>query len=167
VLPILDTKGFFMEQTIVGVFDTKRQANDARSLLRDAGFSNVEVQNKSEMTSDATGADAHGNGGGIAGFFLRLFGTEDHPDAEQYSESPNRRGWIVVVQVASDAEADCVTAVMEDSGAVDVEHDSASTSTPGAPGERTEIASRIQSARSGIQSGGYSTQSDVCTRPLR
>jgi hypothetical protein len=156
-----------MEQTIVGVFDTKRQASDARSLLRDTGFSNVELQNKSAMTSDATGADAHSNDGGIAGFFRRLFGTEDHPDAEQYSQSLNRRGWIVVVQVKSDAEADCVTAVMEDSGAVDVEHDTESTSTPGTGGDGTEIASRIQSARSGIQSGGYPTQSDVCTRPLR
>jgi uncharacterized protein (TIGR02271 family) len=118
-----------MQQTIIGVFTTERQASDARSSLRNAGFSNVEVQNKDTMSSRATGADGDSDGGGIAGFFRRLFGSEDHPDANQYSQSLDRGRWIVVAHVDTDAEADSVTAVMEDCGAVDVDQDEDTTAT--------------------------------------
>jgi uncharacterized protein (TIGR02271 family) len=131
-----------MEQTIIGVFDTERQADDARSHLRNAGFSNVELQNKNTMTSQGNTADGDSDGGGIAGFFRRLFGTEDHPDVHQYSQSLDRGRWIVVAHVDSDSEADSVTAIMEDCGAVDVDQDedAIATTATGSSGYGRESA---------------------------
>jgi uncharacterized protein (TIGR02271 family) len=106
-----------MQQAIIGVFESEREATSARQELLSEGFDSTNVRN-------ATLADTQNDGeheGGISGFFKNLFGTDDHPHVDQYSEALGRGHPVLLVQTQSEEEADRAKSIMESAGAFDVQ----------------------------------------------
>jgi len=112
-----------MDQTIIGVFESESKARGAEDALRGAGFSDVEIRNKEPSATGQQTTGAEREEGGITGFFRHLFGSDDHPDVSHYSDSAERGRWIVIAYAESDTEADRAQAILEDSGAIDIDED--------------------------------------------
>lgn len=117
--------------TIVGVFDDAATAQRAADELRQRGIDsgNIHVTSSSEYASDAArgGSGLSGDypqessGGGITGFFKRLFGSHrDVSHQHHYSEAVRRGGTVVAVR-AADHEQDTVTEVMERYDPIDID----------------------------------------------
>ena len=95
-----------MRHTVIGVFDTFAQAEDARSALIAAGFPRADIElqanpkrDDAAAQSDMPDAVTHREPGMLANierFFSMLFGGRDQPpEVAHYSEAV-RRGAILV-----------------------------------------------------------------------
>ncbi len=117
---------------VIGVFDDYATAQKAVADLSSNGFSrdSIDITSSNTFASDTalgnTGLSGReprdGSGGGIGGFFRRLFGS-DNEDAGHYDEAI-RRG-ATVVSVTTDDE-DRAADILDRNGAVDVEEKAAS-----------------------------------------
>lgn len=117
--------------TIVGIFDDRATAERVAEEITKAGIGRSQIQ---VMSSDAYSADAaRGNaalsgsehhdtsGGGISGFFHRLFGSDDdETERGRYAEAV-RRGGAVVAVTADEADEDRITDVMDGFDPVDID----------------------------------------------
>jgi uncharacterized protein (TIGR02271 family) len=103
-----------MENTVVGVYDDKSQAQSAMNELLASGFSRNDVQMNPEHVPTARDtADTGDTGHGIGHFFRSLFGMEDtdrHSDV--YSEAVRRGSMVLVVTVDNDAQRDRAMDIM-------------------------------------------------------
>jgi uncharacterized protein (TIGR02271 family) len=116
-----------MQQTVVGVFDSMTDAQQAVSALAASGVSRDRVQiSASNANASAAGAGAsdtvedEGMMSSIKHFFSGLFGDEeDH--AAPYAEAVRRGGAIVKVNVDGDEELHRATEALDDAGAVDID----------------------------------------------
>ena len=133
-------------QTVVGVFDSVEEAQDARESLIDSGFSASEVQvqsnpaamggddsNASERltTTDSTitstprsASGSHQDEGVMAGigrFFSDMFGGNDSEQAGHYSEAVRRGSSVVAVTVADDSRIEAARSALAAAGAVDID----------------------------------------------
>jgi len=114
-------------RTVVAVFDTAATAEKAIADLVSNGFSRDSIHVTSNDTiasysasgnAGLSGQQPHdASGGGIGGFFRRLFGTDDQ-DARHYDEAI-RRG-AIVVSVVTDND-DRAADILDRNGAVDVD----------------------------------------------
>lgn len=117
-------------RTVVGVFDDYAAAQRVVSSLVEEGFNrnNIEItSNDSYMKNAArgnaglSGAAADSSGGGISGFFRRMFGDDlDETQSGYYSEAV-RRGSTVVIVNADDNNAERAADLMDDQGAIDID----------------------------------------------
>jgi uncharacterized protein (TIGR02271 family) len=127
-------------QTVVGVFDSVDDAQQARKSLISAGFdqSAVKVQSQSSMdegdsssstsrsTTTSSGTSASGESsegfmGGIGNFFSNLFGGDNDEHAGHYSEAVRRGGTVVVVTVPDESRVESARLALANAGAVDIE----------------------------------------------
>lgn len=127
-----------MESTttsVVGVFDDLRAAERVRDELRSNGFleHEIEVQTRDYYPENAargntgvTGAGHDTSGGGISGFFRRLFGG--HSDYEsRYSTAVQSGQTVVSVTTRNQKRQDVAAEIMNRYGAIDVDERSASS----------------------------------------
>jgi len=105
-----------MQQAVIGIFESEREAKQARQSLVSAGFSPTGVWN-----TDAVEAAALRNEPAFRKVFQDSLGSDDHPHIEHYSEGITRGDPVLVVMANTDEEADRVKNIMETCGAVDVE----------------------------------------------
>lgn len=125
-----------MTQTIVGVFDTFQEANNAVENLVQAGFarSSMDVHAQSMDSDVMDRSDSVGLGSQpsdrqdegvmarIEQFFQNLFGGDDRPqEVMHYQEAVRRGGALLTVDVVDDTQMDTVRAVLEGAGAVDID----------------------------------------------
>jgi len=124
-------------QTVVGVFDTLDDAENARESLLDSGFdaSEVRVQSSSSAQSgdsltttdrtitgtSRTRNDDEGFMAGIGRFFGDLFGSDDKENAGHYSEAVRRGSTVVAVTVADAARVEQARSALAAAGAVDID----------------------------------------------
>ena len=124
-------------QTVVGVFDTMNDAENARDALLDNGFETSEVRLQSNpaaqdgdtlTTTDRTITGAsQGNAGdegfmaGIGRFFGDLFGSDDKEHAGHYSEAVRRGSTVVAVTVPDQSRVEEVRSILTACGAVDID----------------------------------------------
>ncbi len=123
-------------QTVVGVFDTVNEAQEARDALVDSGFDISEVRmqsNPATQTGDTltttdrtiTGTTAsHEDEGFMAGigrFFSELFGSDDNEHAGHYSEAVRRGSTVVAVTVSDSERVDQARSLLAAAGAVDID----------------------------------------------
>jgi uncharacterized protein (TIGR02271 family) len=123
-------------RTVVGVFDDYSSAQRAVERLTAAGFPSNEIEiNSGNTYAEETGRGATGltgehpadhSGGGIGGFFRRLFGSDlDEDDRSVYSEAV-RRGGAVVCVTTSEGEQDYAADILNETGAIDIDRQAAS-----------------------------------------
>lgn len=117
-----------MANTVVGVYDSYAQAQNAMNELLACGFSRDEVQLSPEsdrsttaQTSTTTTHDQHG-ASGIGNFFRSLFGMdEDRADRDVYSEAVRRGSCVLTVYADSDEQGDQATDIMNRFNPVDID----------------------------------------------
>jgi uncharacterized protein (TIGR02271 family) len=116
-----------MTHTIVGLFDSRSEAQAAMQELVQQGFIqeniDISIRNVSDST-DYTTADTVSSGtsagGGISGFFNSLFGG-DETTVNNYTNAANEADAILTVQVDSDERARQAAAILDRHGAIDVD----------------------------------------------
>lgn len=125
-----------MNQTIVGVFDTFQEANNAVEDLVQAGVarSSIDVHAQSmgtdamdtpdsvRLRSEPSDRQDEGVMARIEQFFQNLFGGDDRPqEVMHYQEAVRRGGALLTVDLVDDTQMDTVRAVLEGAGAVDID----------------------------------------------
>jgi hypothetical protein len=129
-----------MRHTVIGVFDTYAQAEDARSALITAGFARADIElqanpkrDDAAAPSDIPDATTHQEPGILANierFFSMLFGGRDQPpEVAHYSEAVRRGAVLVAVNTPSAEQADIARATLSDQGAIDIDERAASWTT--------------------------------------
>ncbi|WP_420151901.1 YsnF/AvaK domain-containing protein [Spirosoma sp.] len=139
------------QQTVVGIFDSASEAQQAVDQLVNAGFSrnNIDLsvansgsssdtyQNTGTTRTDDVVDTTRDSDDGIGGFFKSLFGGDDDDDNNYRRHTEvGRRGSIVTVHAQSTDEAEQAADILDDSGAVDIDERAAqygygSTATTG------------------------------------
>lgn len=113
-----------MSSTLVAIFDEYSEAQDACGKLQAAGIDKRAIQlNGSDPAAVPVErrSDPDDQPGAISRFFSDLFGTDDEPDTENYSEAMRRGNTVLTVSVADDARVEEISDLLDDCGAVDVD----------------------------------------------
>ncbi|SAK69059.1 hypothetical protein AWB79_03648 [Caballeronia hypogeia] len=129
-----------MRHTVIGVFDTYAQAEDARAALIAAGFPRADIElqanpkrDDAAAPSDMPDAETHAEPGMLANierFFSMLFGGRDQPpEVAHYSEAVRRGAILVAVDTPSAEQADVARATLSGQGAIDIDERAASWTT--------------------------------------
>jgi len=111
--------------TVVGIFDDYPSAERAARELEQNGIPRESIDVRSNHMTGAAGRSytqesTHESEGGISGFFHRLFGGDDDEYRGHYSEAL-RRGSAIVSVTTTQAEADRVSDILNQLGAVDID----------------------------------------------
>ena len=106
-------------QTVVGIFNTANEAQQAVQNLEQAGFKldYVDVAHR-ETANQGMGRTSDDS---IGGFFSSLFGGEDNDDARNYTQAAKNGSSVVTVHVDSADQSQRAARVLDDAGAVDVD----------------------------------------------
>jgi uncharacterized protein (TIGR02271 family) len=145
-----------MTQTLVGVFDSFQQAQNAKSRLEAEGIAPADITVHSrDAASDISGTsdtdvgttaiggtsgtvsshEHEGVGGRIEHFFKRLFGDDDRPEeAGHYQEAVRRGGALLSVDVDDESSVERVRETLYAAGAVDINSRVAAWRTAGYTG---------------------------------
>jgi len=110
-----------MSQTVIGIFDSAGEAQDAVEQLTSNGFSrsNIDISTRgADEYNDTTRDRYDDDNDSIGGFFRSLFGSDD--ESKKYSKVA-RRSSVVTVHAQSSAEAERAAEILDQYGAVDVD----------------------------------------------
>lgn len=137
-----------MATTIVGVFDDRSEAEQVRSQLLNLGLSSgdVHIQGADDGATTQTTTTTSSEGGshhGVMGFFRSMFGmdNDEHTThAHHYAEAVRRGSYVVCATTQSDEIAERAALVMEQGGAVNIEHRAARWREQGWSGYRDDAA---------------------------
>jgi hypothetical protein len=135
-------KEAFMRHTVIGVFDTYAQAENARAALMAAGFSHGDIELQANPKRDDAAepslepdVETHAEPGMLANierFFSMLFGgREQPPEVAHYSEAVRRGAVLVAIDTNSDAQVEIARTTLADQGAIDIDERAASWGTFG------------------------------------
>lgn len=181
-----------MTHTVIGLFDSKTEAQAAMRDLIAAGFAeeHIDFSNR-RFDETATGATSGattstGSTGGVSGFFNSLFG-DDSPEARTYSDVATDTEAILTVQTDSDERARQIADILDRNGAVDVDEraaqyqstyaqsGSATTQNQTTTENRTAttgemnipiIEEELQVGKREVQGGGVRVRSRVIEKPV-
>ena len=106
-------------QTVVGIFNTATEAQQAVQNLEQAGFKldYVDIAHR-ETANQGMGRTSDDS---IGGFFSSLFGGDDNDDARNYTEAAKNGSSVVTVHVDTADESQRAARILDDAGAVDVD----------------------------------------------
>lgn len=168
-----------MAQTVIGIFNTASEAQDAADQLLANGFSesNVDVSSGGSSSTSSTSSSGSlkshdSNESGISRFFKNLFG-DDSDESNRYT-TVAKRGSIVTVHVSSTQEANRVMTLLDQYGAVDVDDNynqysqgSSSFDTSGNTSESIPvIEENLQVGKREVETGGVRLRSRVIEKPV-
>jgi uncharacterized protein (TIGR02271 family) len=168
-----------MAQTVVGLFNSAVEAQEAVQKLMSAGFvsSNVDVAAQDAQNAQHLSAttDSDNNAeDGISRFFDNLFGTDDNDSARAYTATTRSGRSVVTVHAASADEAERARDILDDNGAIDV-HEQAASQGYGATAQtgtaQTDqalpiIEENLQVGKRVEQTGGARIRSRIIERPV-
>lgn len=168
-----------MKQTVIGVFKSADDAQEAVEQLLNNGFteSNVDVS-----SNNSTVNDGNSNGGdsdkesGISKFFKHLFGDDD--ERERYTKAA-RRGSVVTVHTQTSEEAQRASELLDQYGATDVDDNYKEYSDSEAgnnfgrayknagEGETVSvIEEKMQVGKREVETGGVRLKSRIVEKPV-
>lgn len=144
-------------QTVVGIFNTAAQAQQAVQKLEQAGFELdfVDVAHR-ETANQGVGRTSDDS---IGGFFSSLFGGDDNADARNYTAAAQRGSSVVTVHVDSAEQSHRAASILDAAGAVDVDGD---TSTTGAATTQATTQTNTQA-----QTGNAQQKAEVIEENLQ
>lgn len=146
-----------MSSVLVGMFDTRAAAEEARTKLTAVGLTPGQVTWNSEggaTTGSAatapTGTTTPEKEGMFSHFFHSIFGSDDTASstehASTYQEALTRGGFGLTVTAVSDADIDRATDILDDCGAFDVDERSQQWKSEGWSGAAATTASTATAA---------------------
>ena len=108
-----------MSQTVIGVFASNSQAQQAVTALKSAGYSDahIDVSSRDNYSDTATLTKRNET---VGGFFSSLFGDDDDDTRNYYTESA-RRGTVVTVHTDTMPNAERAADILDEYGAIDGE----------------------------------------------
>jgi stress response protein YsnF len=106
-----------MKKTVVAIFNSKNEADNAEEQLLSNGFDSDDID-VSEGRTSSRGHEHEGESG-ITRFFKNLFGSSDH-QSERYSRVAEN-GYVVTVYADSDLNAQRAADLLDSYGAIDVD----------------------------------------------
>jgi uncharacterized protein (TIGR02271 family) len=130
--------------TVVAVFRTAADAQAAGNELMANGFRQEDIYLSSEEQPAATEGIREHHEGGIAGWFKRVFGSEEETDQTEY-ETAVRSGNIILSVDVSDANLDRAADILNRHSPINVHRDSGEASATGAA-PATSVAADQQKA---------------------
>src|SRR5215218_2439816 len=136
-----------MEQTVVGLFNDRSEAQDAMRELMEEGFikENIDLSNRGTTSGmdDDTDSDSYsdsntgeGIGDRIANFFNSLFG-DDETTARNYTYAANDADAILTVHADSQERAELARDILDRNGAIDVDESGMGYGATGSAGTGT------------------------------
>lgn len=176
-----------MAQTVVGIFDDPKAAQEAAGRLNAYGFndSDVDITNKDnwQQGNQGTGrSEVNDNqsddsfGERVSRFFKNLF--DDDQEVEHYSGLATT-GTVVSVYAVSHEEAVRAAEILDEFGAIDVNERAAGAAALGTPGSDSPTSSSKDSGRSipvieedvhvgkrEVETGGMRLRSRIIERPV-
>ena len=109
-----------MATTLVGIFDRAEDAQRASAELTQAG---IEERMVKVTSSETERSDMGAGSRDDRGFFAKLFGLgDDDEESGTYAEALRRGGYIVTVHLNDASQADRVSDILENTGAIDVKN---------------------------------------------
>jgi len=114
-----------MRHTVIGLFDTYSQAENARDTLVQTGFASDTIELQANPVPSATAAtDAAANASVLANierFIASLFAKEPRPaEADRYADAVRRGAVLVCVSAASESHAELASKTLTRLGATDI-----------------------------------------------
>lgn len=171
-----------MSQTVVGIFSTAAEANNAVSQLMNYGFNEEDVDVKSgSATGDYSATSASstdGNEGSVSRFFKNLFSSDDESD--RYTNAA-QKGTVVTVHAQSTEQAEQAATLLDQYGAADIDDDSYgntgtmynndTVATDSSYKNDTDqtisvIEETMQVGKRNIQTGGVRIKSRIVEKPV-
>jgi uncharacterized protein (TIGR02271 family) len=165
-------------QTVVGIFNTAAEAQQAVQQLEQAGFEleYVDVAHR-EAVNQGVGRTSDDS---IGGFFSSLFGGNDSDEARNYTAAAQRGSSVVTVHVTSSDLSQRAAKILDDAGAIDVDGGTDTTTTATtqansyAPTGQTADAQQtaqvieesLQVGKRVEQTGGVRLRSRIVERPV-
>ncbi|HVK94705.1 MAG TPA: YsnF/AvaK domain-containing protein [Noviherbaspirillum sp.] len=115
-----------MENTVIGVYDSYAQAQNAMNELLSSGFSRNQIQlnpdSDATTTQNIRSAGDETGGTGIGHFFRSLFGREEHREhRDVYSEAVRRGSVVLTVHADNDEQHDRAVELMNRYDPVDID----------------------------------------------
>ncbi|RJG07596.1 hypothetical protein D3870_17770 [Noviherbaspirillum cavernae] len=113
-----------MGNTVIGVYDSYTQAQNAMNELLSSGFApdDVQLNPEQEMSVAATASGSEPHESRIGHFFRSLFGMEEkHPQRDAYMEAVRRGSCVLTVNAELDEQRDRATEIMNRYDPVDIE----------------------------------------------
>jgi uncharacterized protein (TIGR02271 family) len=176
-----------MKNTVIGVYDSYAQAQNAMNELLAAGFSQSDVQLSQESESTSLGTTASrtdtGNEGGIGHFFRSLFGMEDEREHHDvYSEAVRRGSCVLTAHAESEELRDRASEIMNHYDPVDIDERATQWKSQGWTGydeaaprytqseiekERSMYSQDMKTARKGARSREQETRIPVVEEELK
>jgi len=123
-----------MDNTVVGVYDSYAQAQNAMNDLLASGFARSDVHLNADAGNlePAARTDTHESGSGIGNFFRSLFGMdEQRAQHDIYAEAVRRGSCVLTVEAASDDLRDRAIDILNRYHPVDIDERSSYWRTQG------------------------------------
>lgn len=159
-----------MSKTVIGIFESVNQAQEAKSYLLANGFSSEYVDinhgSASEFGSTAANADENEEGFGdrIGSFFKNLFDNDD--EVSSHTEAA-KRGSTVTVHARTENETLQAVQILDNYGAVDVNEFSEKARTnSNTTGAIPVIEEELQVGKREVETGGVRLRSRIVERPV-
>ena len=161
-----------MNNTIVGVFADYSTAERVARDLTNAGIPRTAIDVRSNYRTGAAGRgfdNGEEEGGGVSGFFRRLFGGEE--TAGHYEQAVERGNAVVCVRAEGDQIAETVE-IMNAAGAIDIDRGAGTVTERERPrgfdegGSVPVIEEEIQVGKRTVRRGGVRVYSRVVDEPV-
>lgn len=151
-----------MTQTVIGIFDSANEAQNAVDQLVSNGFTRADIDISRQNTSGSANTyddnDNHGN------FFKSLF--DDKDEASNYSKVA-RGGTLVTVHAQSKQEAEQAAGILDQYGAVDAnERAMQYGNRAGNDTSIPVIEEHLQVGKQVVETGGVRLRSRIIERPV-
>lgn len=160
-----------MSQTVVGIFNSFKDAQRAFDNLLDSGFERNQVDISEDYASSYNSystEDRQRHDDGISSFFDNLFGTDDRQDRDRYENSV-RGGTMVTVHTQSKDRAEKASTILDKLGTVETDGKDASLhTTDTTTGDKSipVIEEELQVGKREVETGGVRVRSRIIERPV-
>ena len=158
-----------MSQTVIGVFATNPQAQQAVSQLQSAGYSSAHIDVSSRANYNDTTLRTQRDES-IGGFFSSLFSDDDDNTRNNYTEAA-RRGTVVTVHTDDMARAERAADILDANGAIDANDASTKLRAKGIAATDADttlevIKEDLMVGKREITTGGVRMQSRIVAKPV-
>jgi uncharacterized protein (TIGR02271 family) len=171
-----------MTHTVVGLFDSKSEAQTAMNELVQKGFTKENIDfsqgRAGDSTSGTTAATNTTADDNISGFFGSLF-SDNETDARNYTNSARQAEAILTVHVDSDERARQVAQIFDNNGAIDVDGQSSQQQNFAQNTQTTQnrtanqgdmaipiIEENLQVGKRAVEQGGVRVRSRIVEKPV-